>query len=52
LYAPECEIAVAWDDPEIGIRWPIEKPVVSPRDAAALRLAELVERLPRYTGEA
>ncbi len=52
LYAPECEIAVAWDDPEIGIRWPVEEPVVSARDAAALPLAELMERLPRYTGEA
>ena len=52
LYAPECEIAVAWDDPEIGIRWPVEEPVVSARDATALPLAELMERLPRYTGEA
>ena len=52
LYAPECEIAVAWDDPDIGIRWPVEEPVVSPRDAAALPLAELADRLPRYSGEA
>ena len=52
LYTPECEIAVAWNDPEIGIRWPVEEPVVSTRDAAALPLADLLERLPRYTDEA
>jgi dTDP-4-dehydrorhamnose 3,5-epimerase len=33
-YAPECEAGIIWNDPEIGIEWPIERPIVSPKDAA------------------
>ncbi len=32
-YAPELERGILWSDPEIGILWPIRKPVLSPRDA-------------------
>lgn len=32
-YAPECEAGIIWNDPQIGIRWPVEDPVLSPRDA-------------------
>jgi dTDP-4-dehydrorhamnose 3,5-epimerase len=40
-YAPDCERTVAWDDPDIGIDWPLEiEPVLSARDAAAPRLAQ------------
>jgi dTDP-4-dehydrorhamnose 3,5-epimerase len=46
--APKDEIAVRWDDPAIGIAWPVTAPVLSARDAAALPLAELHDRLPRY----
>jgi dTDP-4-dehydrorhamnose 3,5-epimerase len=49
-YAPDCEVAVAWDDPELAIPWPVEDPVLSPRDAAAPRLADVRERLMRYEG--
>ena len=47
VYAPECELAIAWDDPEIGIPWPVRDPILSDRDRAAPRLAEAGERLPR-----
>lgn len=47
-YAPEAEIAVAWDDPAIGVRWPSTSPTLSARDAAAPRLEALMDRLPRY----
>lgn len=50
LYAPECEVTVAWDDPAIGIAWPVEQPVLSPRDAAAPSLAEVRDRLMPYEG--
>lgn len=37
---PEHERAVAWNDPAIGVDWPLQgAPVLSPRDAAAPRLA-------------
>jgi dTDP-4-dehydrorhamnose 3,5-epimerase len=31
-YDPDDQIGVAWNDPELGIDWPIEDPVLSPRD--------------------
>jgi dTDP-4-dehydrorhamnose 3,5-epimerase len=38
-YAPEFEHTIRWDDPDLGIRWPIpdgETPVLSPKDAAGV----------------
>lgn len=50
LYFPDDEIAVRWNDPDIGIQWPLNDPIVSVRDEAAPLLADLApERLPRYT---
>jgi dTDP-4-dehydrorhamnose 3,5-epimerase len=40
-YDPELETGVAWDDPEIGIEWPIDDPVLSERDKAAPKLAQV-----------
>ncbi len=40
-YDPGRESGVAWDDPEIGIEWPISDPILSERDRNAPRLAEL-----------
>lgn len=41
-YSPEHEAGIIWNDPEIGIKWPAEQPVVSPRDSRWPRLAEAV----------
>jgi dTDP-4-dehydrorhamnose 3,5-epimerase len=49
LYHPETELSVAWNDPALAIDWPIRDPLLSKKDAAALKLAEIPkERLPRY----
>jgi dTDP-4-dehydrorhamnose 3,5-epimerase len=40
-YEPGADLAVAWDDPSLGLDWPVDPPIVSDRDARAPRLAEL-----------
>jgi dTDP-4-dehydrorhamnose 3,5-epimerase len=45
-YDPATESGIAWDDPEIGIEWPISDPVLSERDRSAPRLAEVADDLP------
>lgn len=35
IYAPDCDGAVRWDDPEIGIEWGVSAPVLSDKDAKA-----------------
>ncbi len=50
VYTPEAELTVAWNDPEIGIKWPVADPVLNERDGLAPRLAEIPEtRLPGYS---
>ena len=41
LYNPDQDASVRWNDPDIGIDWPIGDPILSPKDVAAPRLAEL-----------
>lgn len=41
-YAPAHERCLAWNDPELAINWPISgAPILSAKDAAGLRMAEL-----------
>jgi dTDP-4-dehydrorhamnose 3,5-epimerase len=44
---PELERAIAYDDPEIGIEWPVGDVVPSERDAAAPSLREAADELRR-----
>jgi dTDP-4-dehydrorhamnose 3,5-epimerase len=48
LYAPDDELSVAWNDPDLGVRWPVTAPRVSPRDQRAPTLAAVTDRLPVY----
>ena len=47
-YYPEAEITVAWNGPDIGIRWPIAVPTLSEKDRGGQTLKALRDRLPRY----
>ena len=48
-YNAEADAALAWDDAHLGIDWPVAKPQLSAKDAAAPRLAEVPpERLPLF----
>lgn len=40
LYTPAAEGSLAWNDPELGIDWPLADPILSPRDASAPSLRE------------
>lgn len=41
LYKAEDDAGIAWNDPDVGIIWPINEPLVSEKDAAAPRLSEV-----------
>ena len=48
FWSRECERAIRWDDPQLGIVWPLEalagaEPQLSEKDAVAPLLAELAE---------
>ena len=42
-YAPQNEASLAWDDPDVGIEWPLEgiEPKLSAKDAVGVRLADV-----------
>ena len=42
-YAPECDGNIRWNDPEIGIAWPIPPVILSGKDEAAPLLSERTE---------
>lgn len=50
IYSPATEFGVRWDDPTIGIEWPLDgEPVLSDKDRAAPWLADIPEsRLSRF----
>ena len=50
LYDREREIGIAWNDPGLAIRWPVEEPVLSARDRRHPTLAQLTETLPAWRG--
>ena len=40
-YAPECDRSIRWDDPDIGIEWPVDgEPILSDKDRDAPLLAD------------
>jgi len=47
VYDPSSEIGIAWDDPAIGIVWPVSSPILSDRDRRHPRLADIAQ-LPAF----
>jgi len=41
FYAPETAGGFAWNDPDVGIDWPVDSPVLSAQDQQHGPLAEL-----------
>lgn len=51
FYHPEDEGAVFWNDPDLNIPWPIDKPLLSGKDSQALCLKDIPhDKLPKYEG--
>ncbi len=48
IYDAQSEVGIAWDDPAIGITWPVKSPVLSDRDKRHPRLADILE-LPKFS---
>lgn len=48
VYHPKDEFSVLWNDPEIGIPWPVSDPVLSAKDRDAPPLADVQDKLIRY----
>jgi dTDP-4-dehydrorhamnose 3,5-epimerase len=50
FYRPGDEFGIAWDDPDIGIRWPELDYILSDKDRHHPRLQASEDRLPGYGG--
>lgn len=49
IYHPETELSIIWNDPALNINWPVQNPLLSTKDQAGKRLADIPhDRLPRY----
>lgn len=49
FYHPEYERGVAWNDPTIAVRWGLQNPILSPKDARSPNLSSIApEDLPDY----
>jgi len=46
LYDPLTESGIAWDDPDVGVDWQVDEPLLSERDKTAPKLSEIAETLP------
>jgi dTDP-4-dehydrorhamnose 3,5-epimerase len=48
VYGPANELVLRWNDPQLGIDWGCDSPIVSARDSEGVTLERLAGRLPRY----
>ncbi|MFC1543085.1 dTDP-4-dehydrorhamnose 3,5-epimerase [Candidatus Neomarinimicrobiota bacterium] len=44
IYNPTCESGIRWNDPEVGIEWPVAEPLLSDKDRSAQTLAQWLAR--------
>jgi dTDP-4-dehydrorhamnose 3,5-epimerase len=48
LYDPTDELSIMWNDPAIGVKWPVTAPLLSKKDLNTKPLSEITEQLPFY----
>jgi len=44
FYTPSAEATLAWNDPDIGIDWPIQDPILSKRDMNGMSLRQYLQK--------
>ena len=44
MYNGASESGILWNDPQVGIKWPVGDPILSPRDVGAQTLAQWLAR--------
>ena len=44
LYSPEHDCGLSWNDPDIGIEWPVENPILSTKDGQLPSLQYLIDQ--------
>ena len=49
FYDSASEIGIAWNDPELGIDWNVDAPILSERDQRHPPLGAILDRLPRFS---
>lgn len=50
-YDPDSEHTLRWNDPDVGIGWPVDRPEMSPKDREGVLLRDLdPDQLPAYSG--
>lgn len=51
FYNPDAEHGIIWNDPYLSIDWPVQEPILSPKDAGYSRLRDLPpNKLPHFGG--
>jgi dTDP-4-dehydrorhamnose 3,5-epimerase len=43
-YSPENSGVIKWNDPDLGIKWPVDNPVISDRDSKAQGFKEFIRK--------
>lgn len=43
-YTPSSEGTIAWDDPDLAVKWPIQKPILSDRDKNGMSLKKYLKK--------
>ena len=46
VYSPQDERGIIWNDPTLGIQWPVADPLLSRKDGAYQRLMDMMNELP------
>lgn len=47
-YSPKDDRGILWNDPALGILWPVSQPILSPKDQTHRTLAAMDPELPFY----